>query len=83
MIFFLNIIEPLENLINQNQKLKARLKKFLIWNYQLNENKTITLMSFIKNKNHHLKYNEQKHYLDTNAIGELKIDFDKLIVVQH
>ena len=36
-------------------------------------------MSFIKNKNHHLKYNEQKHYLATNAIGELKIDFDKLI----
>ena len=54
------------------------VKKILILNYKLEESKLISLDKFIFNNC--LQHTNQSKYLTTNAIKELSVDFEKIIV---
>ncbi|EDU56754.1 restriction endonuclease subunit S [Ureaplasma urealyticum] len=73
----ISIIEPLDILENKINKLKTVLKKLLINIYDKNCNSHVNL--FENNKIYTNKYLNQNLYCDTSCIGELEINFSKMI----
>ena len=80
--FIIGIIEPLENIENKLINIKNKLIKLLInlYNYSNNTNQ-ITFNSLIKILLS--KYEGQKNYFATNAVGELEIDYQKIILLSE
>ncbi len=71
----IDIIKPIEMAIINIQKQILEVKKLLKSNYQLLKNEQIKFTSIINLATN--KYNNQKYYLATNAIGECTIDESK------
>ncbi len=71
----IDIIKPIETAIINIQKQILEVKKLLKSNYQLLKNEQIKFTSIINLATN--KYNNQKYYLATNAIGECTIDESK------
>ena len=73
----ISIIKPLDVLENKINKLKITLKKLLTNLYDKNYNSHVNL--FENNKIYTNKYLKQNLYCDTSCIGELEINFSKMI----
>ena len=73
----ISIIKPLDVLENKINKLKITLKKLLKNLYDKNYNSHVNL--FENNKIYTNKYLKQNLYCDTSCIGELEINFSKMI----
>jgi len=72
------IIEPLENIEINIMRIKNKLIKLLInlYNYSNNKHQVVfnSVIKILSNK-----YKEQRNYFATNAVGELEIDYQKII----
>ncbi len=75
----IDIIEPIESLINNLQMQKQIIKDILKKNYDLLIDSARSLASIIKNISS--KWEGQKYYFATNSIGEFEIYHDKMIDV--
>ncbi len=73
----IDIIEPLEKLINKLKLIKNKIKILLINQYLQKENKYVNLSKIIFKKTQ--KRSKQNFYFQTNAVLELNIDFSKII----
>ena len=73
----IDIIEPLEKLINKLKLIKNKIKILLINQYLQKENKYVNLRKIIFKKTQ--KRSKQNFYFQTNAVLELNIDFSKII----
>jgi restriction endonuclease S subunit len=73
----IDIIEPIELMINNIKSQIQKLRKLLLLNYEFNSSKDVISLKEITS----LKANNyvgQKEYVATNAIGELSMDINKI-----
>ena len=73
----IGIIEPIENLENKLINIKNKLIELLINLYNYSNNNQISFNSVIKILIS--KYENQINYFATNAVGEMQIDYKKII----
>ena len=73
----IGIIEPIENLENKLINIKNKLIELLINLYNYSNNNQISFNSVIKILIS--KYENQINYFATNAVGEMQIDYEKII----
>jgi len=73
----IDIIEPIENLENKLINIKNKLIELLINLYNYSNNNQISFNSVIKILIS--KYENQINYFATNAVGEMQIDYEKII----